>query len=541
MPAQGLLKNRRFIVAAVLMLASSIAIVISRILVGGAQPAATVISDLASVLCALTGSLFFVGVWFSTSDKDISKKIWGRVALGMLSWTVAEGIWGYYEVILGQEVPYPSVADLFWVFGYIPLYAAMLLQYRLFQSTPTRQAKLIIALLVAVFSLLGGVLVLRPIIEGFDREKILESLVNIAYPVFDLILLILTLVIIFSLEQGRFSFTWRLLGLGLIFMSLADLMFAYSTWNGIYSVEGGPNGITLTTDALYYVSYLTLGLGAYTYQLTSGSLQSVKMNIVLRALTKSNILAFINRDGSIISLSDNFLDLVHSPSLDQYTKMPLGQALKIDDGIVQNLVAKTLEQGSLSTQPLTIGDGNGDARDIWLTSFAVYDEQKQLVCLAAVLRTNLALGNGQERPLNQEQKALINYYLTKAGTYRSEENQVIKTYFLEQVGLLYSLIQQFSGVKTADRLWEHLGRVASQNNWQFTFSGQDIGIPQEYEGQTLAGHFAALLQEAKRFAVDMTNLRVVERELGILDNSLSADNLRYIDKFGLRSAVKPAS
>jgi hypothetical protein len=541
MPAQGLLKNRRFILAASLMLVFVVLIVTSRILVGGTQPAATIISDVASVVCALIGSLFFVSLWFSTDDRDLSRKIWGRVAIGMLAWTIAEAIWGFYEVVLQEEVPYPSVADLFWVFGYIPIYAAMLMQYRVFQTSPTRRQKFLIALLVVAFSLLGGVLILRPIVEGFDPQKVLESLVNVAYPVLDLSLLILTFVIIFSLEQGRFSFMWRLIGIGLIFMSLADLMFAYATWYEIYTVEGGPNTITLVTDTLYYVSYLTLGLGAYTYQITSDSLQDIKINIVLRSMTRSNILAFITREGRIISLSDNFMDLVRSRSLNQYVKMPLSQALNVDAAVMQGLVTKTLDQGSLSTLPLTIRDGNGNPKDIWLTSIAVYDEQKQFICIAAVLRANLPSGDGQEHPLNEEQKSLIDYYLTRAGTYRNEENQVIKTYFLEQISLFYSLLQQFDGVKAADRLLEHLGQVASRNDWQFTVAGRNIGIPQEYEGQTLADHLSSLLQEAKSFAVNLINRQVVERELRILDNNLSPDNLRYIDKYDLRRIAVPAS
>ncbi len=506
----------------------------------GDSQAVSVINDVASVVCAATATLLFVGLWLSTSSRDASKKIWGQMVIGLLASTVAEAIWAFYEVVLGQDVPYPSIADLFWLFGYAMICVALLTQYRLFQVAPSREQKRMIAVLVAVFFLIGGLVVLGPIIQGFDPEEVLASLLNIAYPLFDLVLLVVALSVIFSLEQGRFVMAWRILGLGLVFMAAADLMFSYADWRGIYFPDSRLNGVTLLIDTLYYVAYLTMGLAAYTYRVISTSLQSVTMGIVLRSLTKSNILVFADADGTIISLSDNFSNLVRSSTPGRYVKMPLCEALKIDQAIVEDLIARTLEHGALSTQPLAIRDVVGQPKDVWLTSLAVYNDQKALVCIAMVLRTNLNLQIGEERPLSEEQKMLVNYYLTQAGTYRSEENQVIKTYFLEQIRLLYSLIQQFSGTPVADKLLVQLNQVANRNDWQFTFTGQEIGIPAEYEGQTLAERLSTLLQEAKNFAADMINFKIVAQEMRILDNNLSADNLRYIDKYNLRSIANPA-
>lgn len=533
-------RYRRFTLAATFVAALVLIILGGRILFAQDPEANALISNAASVLCALIAAVFFGGVWVSTASTDISKRIWGQVALSLALWTIAEAIWGFYEVILKQPVPYPSIADFFWIIGYVPLYLALITQYRLYQIKPDRYQKLTVVLIVLVFSLIGSVVVLKPIVEGFDPERILESLLNIAYPTLDLVLLILTFVIIFSLAQGRFASTWRVLGAGLVIMSVADLLFSYSSWNEIYNPDGQLNSITLLTDGLFYLSYLILGLAAYTYRLTSEALPEVNINIDLQALTKSNILVFIDRQGKIISLSDNFLNLVGAQDKDRYVNMPLSEALGIENLIVEALVTETLERGSLSTQPLRAYDVNREPKEIWLTSIAAYDEHGQFVCIAAVLRTNFADQAGPERPLTGEQKQLINLYLTEAGTYRSEENQVIKTYFLQQVNLLYSLVQQFSGTAVAERLLSHLNQVASQNGWQFSFTAQKITIPQEYEGQTLAARLSTLLQEAKLFAVNMTNLRVVEHEMRILDNNLGAESLRHVDKYDLRKFPKPA-
>ncbi len=541
MKKQGFLGNRQLVLAAGLILVFSIVILLSRILLAEQPQTITTINDVASVVCALTATLLFVRVWLFTSNRDASKKIWGQMIIGLFASTLAEAIWAYYEVVLGQDVPYPSIADLFWLFGYAMIWLALFTQYRLFQVAPSRRQRQIIAALVVVFFLIGGWVVIRPIIQGFDPSDALSSLLNIAYPLFDLALLVLALVVIFSFGQGRFVMAWHILGAGLVFMAAADLMFVYADWNEIYYPDSHLNGITLLIDTLYYVAYLTIGLSAYTYMVISTSLQPVTMDIVLRSLTKSNVLVFVDPNGKIISLSENFSNLIHSPAPSQYVRLPLCEALKLEQAAVADVIAETIKQGSLSTRPMLIRNVEGHPKDVWLTSVAVYNDQKSLVCIALVLRTNLDPQDGEERPLSEEQKMLVNYYLTQAGTYRSEENQVIKTYFLEQIRLLYSLIQQFSGRPVAEKLLTHLNQVANENDWHFTFTDQEIGIPNEYEGQTLAERISILLQEAKDFAVKMMNLEIVVQEMRLLENNLSADNLRYIDKYKLRNIVGAAA
>jgi hypothetical protein len=537
MKAQGLLENRRFVRAALLMLALLLAATVAKILAADRSQTYALIGDITSVLCGLIATVFYVRIWFSTGRRDASRKIWAQVAVGMLLWTAAEAIWGYYEVVLGEEVPYPSAADLFWLVGYLPLYLALLSRYRIFQTAPTRRQELLIGLFALLFSIGSFVFVLYPMLVSFDTHRLIESLLNIIYPLADLLLLILTLAIVFTLEEGRFSLTWRLFGLGLVLVALADLLFSYATWNELYFPEGRLTAITVVIDTLYYASYLTLGLGAYTFGLISNLLESIKINIVLRSLTKSNILVFIDAHGRIISLSNNFLNLVHATDKGPYLKMPLDQALGIDALVVANLIHETLAQGSISNRPAVVRDAMGSPRDVWLTLFAIHDAQHQQDSIALVLRTNLNQPGEIEMPLNADQSALADYYLSRAGTYDREENQVIKAYFLEQVNMLYSLVRQFSGVKVAEKLLVRLGELAGRNNWPIAISGQHISIPEEYEGQALVDLFSALLREAKSFASSMTDLKVVEQELKFLDQNLDAQALKYVDKYELRGGV----
>lgn len=52
-----------------------------------------------------------------------------------------------YEVNLRQDVPYPSLADAFRLFGCNMFSIAGVHQYRLFQASPTRRQKITLSLL----------------------------------------------------------------------------------------------------------------------------------------------------------------------------------------------------------------------------------------------------------------------------------------------------------------------------------------------------------------------------------------------------------
>jgi len=539
MTGLGLLRNRRLVITAILMLVLIIGILTAEILAAGREGMDTIISDAASIVCSSIASVFFIRTWLSTSESEIAKRIWGLAALGIVLWTLAEIIWGFYEVVLGRAIPYPSIADLFWLGGYVPLYLALSTGYRTFQARTSRQQMLAIALSILIFSAASIIFVIVPTLRSFDPAKLPESLTNVAYPLADSALVILTLIIIFALEKGRFAFTWQLFGIGLIFSAIGDLTFSYATWNELYYPGNQLNFLSGFIDTLFNISYLTLGMAAYSYRLLSETLSTGKINLVLRSLTRSNILVFISCQGKILSLSDNFSNLIGTPAKTSFIEMPLSEALGLNESEVENIIRETVEHGSLSTRPLKVRNSNGSARDTWWTSLAIYDEQHQLDCIALVLRANLAEEARKEPPLKEDQRMLIEYYLSKAGANRIEEDQVIKSYFIEQINLLHSLVEQFSGGKMAKNLLAHLQQAASRNNWYFSLDGQDITIPKEFEGQVLGNFLFALLQEAKKFAVDMTSLKLVEQEMASLDRNMGPEALRDLDKYNLRSLIIP--
>jgi len=84
--------------------------------------------------------------------------------LCVLLWFVAETVWGIYEVILHVDIPYPSVADLFYLAGYFPAFHGMGQFLWFFRKgfTPRRLALAALSGLLVIF--FSSVVLLYPLI-----------------------------------------------------------------------------------------------------------------------------------------------------------------------------------------------------------------------------------------------------------------------------------------------------------------------------------------------------------------------------------------
>lgn len=533
--------TRGFIFTSGCMLVFIVLVVLGRLSFQRNPEADTLLSNIASIVSSTLATGYFLLAWSATSKQDKVKPVWGLFATGLGLWALAETIWAYYELVAGIEVPYPSWADLFWLIGYWPIGLAIRTEYRRFQSAGGVRQRIVLNLVILLFALIIARVVIWPILASFDPERILESIINLAYPVLDLSLLALTVSIIIALQQGRFGFTWKLIGMGLIATAMADLLFSYASWNEIYDPAGQLNAITLFTDTLFVFSYLAMGLGAYSYRLISEKIITADIQLMKQPSTKTNILLFVDKEGKIITLSDNFLNLTGENVREWYLKMPLDQALQTNRDAIAQILAKTSQQGSTSSEPIKVKDIHGTIKDAWLTAYAVRDNNGNFISTAVILKTILSPRDGPERPMTEEQHNLLENFLNKTGDYQSEENQTIKRYFLDQLQLLYSLIQQFSGALIADRLFEHLSGISDAKRWQFTFGKLQIGIPEEYEGVTLADRLSTLLNAARDYAGEATNLKMIEQEMRLLDRNLSPESLKHIDKHNLRSVAMTAA
>lgn len=191
---------------------------------------------------------------YGFSRKDRFTRLWVYTAAGLLLWLLGELTWSVYGLFLGVSEPYPSVADVFWIAGYLPLVVALLAYMAPFKGALSLKSVLLavgVALLadVVVFSVLIGP-VFGPSADPATR------LVDFAYPLLDMLLLGLAIAGMLLFLPGRISRFWVWLNVGMIFIAIADVLFSYTSALETY-YTGHP------LELFYFLGDAAILLGLY--------------------------------------------------------------------------------------------------------------------------------------------------------------------------------------------------------------------------------------------------------------------------------------
>ena len=214
----------------------------------------TAFTDLGQLAAALLGgggaALAAVRAW--RTDRQRLATAWGLIAAGVWSWAWGEAIWTGYEVLLGEEVPFPSFADV--GFLGLPLIAGIGLLVWPAGADSARDRALALADGVTIAA---GLLVLSwvtslgaTIAAGGDGA--LGIVIGAAYPVGDVVLTALVVVLLTrAAPTNRTSLL--LLSAGLVSLAVADSAFMYGTSTGSYASGG-------LLDVGWFAGFLAIGV-----------------------------------------------------------------------------------------------------------------------------------------------------------------------------------------------------------------------------------------------------------------------------------------
>lgn len=183
--------------------------------------ALTVIDDVVIVVVSLTALGFAVPA--ASAARGRQRTAWWTMVLALVSWNVGQAIWIYDELIL-RELPFPSLADLFFMLFPLIACAALLL----FWNRGGRYHGLILLDGVIVAGSLFIVSWLLGLARLYDAgaASTLEFVVALAYPFFDLIVVTIAAVVLVSAHPDQRP-VMTLLTLGLICMAIADSGYAF--------------------------------------------------------------------------------------------------------------------------------------------------------------------------------------------------------------------------------------------------------------------------------------------------------------------------
>jgi PAS domain S-box-containing protein len=181
--------------------------------------------------------------------RPLSARPWHLLAAGQAAFFIGDATWFSAE-IAGGEMPYPSMADLFYIAAY-PLLVAGIGLFIWRRGTGARVAPLVDALAVGVA---GAVLLWAGSIEGFVHDTtipLLEKAALIAYPVGDAVLLGGAAYLVLGGPACRAR---QLLVLALTLLLGADVLYSGMLIDVGYERSW--------VDGLWLLSYLLLGLTA---------------------------------------------------------------------------------------------------------------------------------------------------------------------------------------------------------------------------------------------------------------------------------------
>lgn len=243
-------RRRIFIAVAAVVAITSVAyaLIVRNVYFG--QHAVTAIDDIGEAVAAALASL--ACAWAARREHGKDRLGWALMSISACLWAAGEVVWSIYEVGLGVQTPYPSLADV----GFLAAVPFAIAGIRAFwgdaRGTSERWRIWFDGVIVA--------LALTSTAWGFGLRTVWASnsatkLFDLAYPVADILtgtVLILAIRRATHQQKGRMA----LLLTGVASYAIADSAFAYLNAQGAFGAVGN------VIDTGWFAGYLLIALAA---------------------------------------------------------------------------------------------------------------------------------------------------------------------------------------------------------------------------------------------------------------------------------------
>lgn len=209
-------------------------------------PAVTMIDDLGTVAAAVAATLAAGRRAWLVHGRARTSWLLMTAAFGAAS--LGEAIWSWYELVLHQESPFPSVADIAYLSFPVLALVALLFRPTTVLAGQGRLRGVLDGLLVAgsLFSI-SWVTALGPTFAAGGGSP-LELALSVAYPISDLVVLTTVLVVV-TQTPGRLGLA--LLAGGMALQAVSDSAYTYLAATGSYQTGS-------LIDLGYFAAYLLM-------------------------------------------------------------------------------------------------------------------------------------------------------------------------------------------------------------------------------------------------------------------------------------------
>lgn len=215
------------------------------------------LTDVIPIVAA--SAAFLAGALAVSIKGNRFRAAWSVLSIGIGFFLLGEITWAIQEIFYKIYNPFPSISDIFWLTGYIPLLIGLILAWRAAGVNLTKKEIIAISVGAVAVLLISSLFVLFPIVTS-SKIGVVEKSLDVAYPLGDLVLLIPAVALVLIFDRTLIGRPWQFICLGLIFISAADIGFSYLTWHKIYWMNINDPGNMV--DLLWTAGYLAISLGA---------------------------------------------------------------------------------------------------------------------------------------------------------------------------------------------------------------------------------------------------------------------------------------
>ncbi|HEU4346344.1 MAG TPA: EAL domain-containing protein [Actinoplanes sp.] len=164
---------------------------------------------------------------------------WALIGLGVLAWGLGQAAWVYLESFRGDEVPFPSQADLGYLGMVVLTPAGLLILPSAAQALANRARSVLDGLMVATaLVLIAWIIIVDPLINA-GSDSALALAISLAYPLGDVVIVtIVVYMLALQRQQGRNFAQLALVGAGIVAFAVSDIGYAYLNLIGAYASGG---------------------------------------------------------------------------------------------------------------------------------------------------------------------------------------------------------------------------------------------------------------------------------------------------------------
>ena len=156
-----------------------------------------------------------------------ASRAWLCIAIGMFGFAFGDITWSIQELSMDREVPFPSVSDIGYLAGYVPIFLGLLMMPQS-PATGLRRLKLTLDVLVATVAIgiISLHLIIGPLISD-DSTTGLAYIVGLAYPFADLAVIGAVTILIARATPGSPTIWLFCLGAAFGVTAFSDSFYTY--------------------------------------------------------------------------------------------------------------------------------------------------------------------------------------------------------------------------------------------------------------------------------------------------------------------------